>query len=282
MKIAAEELPLAQAGQAKSFQILQEWLQAVPVGAYDEQLPLEYKVSLTADLQQLTWWAAGLPGQLIGPMAAYFSQIGVSTSELERIRSLGEEIQPARLGSWMQMTPDSLDGGWYFPLQLPLTPALKVAEASRDKVTLQKWAQKHAVAHCAQLKRSMGAGYPYTEIQFILPGNSLSQKLDNGLALFKRLEAPSFSEITLSTILDSEKEELMASVWLASEGIAKVGLLLPTPSTKLMLKLCMTADINQDAGLAAFQGSLDVDGPAYIEAQHTSTGYGIELIYNLN
>jgi hypothetical protein len=278
MKMALlDNLPwVAEAQEA----LLDRWLDSVPlILGYDDEDLVEYEVAVTADLQRLTLRAAGEASRYIPALAQFFQEVGAQEAEMTQLSQLGEQLQPATLGSWLEVRPDALDGGWYFPMTLPLTAALAVAHPTDSAQSLAAWAKSYGVETSTGLGHSMGGGYPRTEIQLLLPGEAIAAQLEAGLQLFEALDAPALPSIAIAALEELSPPGLVASVWLTAEGIAKVGLLSPQPPTKLIIQLCIAAGINQDDALAAFQGTLDVAGPNFVECQQVAEGLNVEVHY---
>lgn len=278
MKMALATIPTVQKKQAA---ILDRWLDSVPLPLEnDVDQHMEYEVSVTANLSRLTWCASGPSTQFIPLMATFFNEVGAEANAMNQLSQLGERLQPPQLGSWIEVRPESLDGGWHIPDTLVLTEAIELIQAKNCREAIINWANEFGINTCLSLGHSMGGGYPRTEFRIRLPGETITQQLEIGIKLLEALEAPALPIQAIAALQDARNLGLIASVWLTHEGVAKVGLLSPQPSTQLIVQLCMVDQVEED-GLAAFQGSLDVDAPQFIEVQQVAEGFSVELHYKL-
>ena len=248
---------------------------------------VEFGVSLSADLRRLTWRVTDTSEDFIPRLADYFEKAGVSEREMDRIARMGEAIQPTRLGAWFEVLDAAFNAGWVFPVDLPFTQALACTEFSQARDQLAAWAEQHQVTTCTRLGRAVGAGNPYTELQLRLPGEDIEQQMEVGSSAFSALQVPQLPAAAWVALRDlgrpslTTQSGLSLSVWLSATGVVKTGLLVTCPSTRFVIQLCRAASLKPDETLAAFEGALDVTGPAYVEGQQMSHGFGVECHYTL-
>lgn len=122
--------------------------------------------------------------------------------------------------------------------------------------------------------RDMGAAPPrQTEFRVRLPGSDFDFQLQAGLDAFEMFGFPPFPDEALRTLRSQNKEGLTLSIITSSEGFVRLGLLTPKPSTETVLRLCAIAKADNEE-LAAFEGNLGTDGPAFAEYQFLKEGFG--------
>src|SRR5262245_57711148 len=64
-----------------------------------------------------------------------------------------------------------MDGGWFFPVEIPLSLALEAADAGEPSNKVKEWAQKHGIDKSFSVGRDMGAAPPrQTEMRVKMPG----------------------------------------------------------------------------------------------------------------
>jgi hypothetical protein len=77
-----------------------------------------------------------------------------------------------------------MDGGWFFPVDMPLKLAVEAADSGEAIKKFSDWAETHGVTTVYVVGRDMGAAPPrQTELRIKVPG------ADSSVSLFFRLPA---------------------------------------------------------------------------------------------
>jgi hypothetical protein len=168
-----------------------------------------------------------------------------------------------------------MDGGWFFPVEMPLKLAVEAADTGESVKKFQSWAESKGIMTVLSVGRDMGAAPPrQTEIRMKLPGIDADEQFRTGLDAFSSFNFPPMPENAVNIIKQSKPEpNMFLSVITSSEGFVRVGLLIPKPKTETVLQLCQLAGGN-DSAMAAFEGSLGCDGPSFVELQYLMKGFG--------
>jgi len=174
-----------------------------------------------------------------------------------------------------------MDGGWYFPVDIPLKLAVEAADAGEAITKFTQWAEKNEVMTVFTVGRDMGAAPPrQTELRMKVPGGDFDAQVRLGLDAFSAFGFPAIPDPALSILKNSRvnttDHPLCLSVITSSEGFVRLGLLVPKPNTQTVLQLCSIAGGNNE-NIAAFEGSLGAlgsDGPTYAEYQYLMKGFG--------
>jgi hypothetical protein len=208
--------------------------------------------------------------------------VGAPESEIDRLNDVGALINPVKIGSWIDMSAKGgMDGGWYFPVDIPLPLAIEAADAGEAITKFGQWAESHDVKTVYTVGRDMGAAPPrQTELRMKLPGPDFDAQLRLGLDAFSTFGFPAIPDNALSILRNSKtnvgETPLCMSVITSSEGFVRLGLMVPKPNTQTVLQLCSIAGGNNE-NIAAFEGSLGAlgsDGPTYAEYQYLMKGFG--------
>src|SRR5690349_12256052 len=93
-------------------------------------MSIDFYVATSADMQKLTWRTSGPQNIFIQKMVDFFWNVGAPESEIDRLNDVGALINPVKIGSWIDMSAKGgMDGGWYFPVDIPLPLAIEAADA---------------------------------------------------------------------------------------------------------------------------------------------------------
>jgi hypothetical protein len=109
--------------ESKVLEFWQIWMESVPPAQELEPgKAITFTVTTSADLKKVTWRTSGPQNIFIQKMVDFFWNVGAPESEIDRLNDVGALINPVQIGSWIDMSSkDGMDGGWYFPVPMPLT-----------------------------------------------------------------------------------------------------------------------------------------------------------------
>jgi len=254
----------------------QLWFESIPAREdVGPGLGIDFHVSTSANMEKLTWRTGGPQNIFIQKMVDFFWNVGAPETEIDRLNDVGALINPFKIGSWIDMSAKGgMDGGWYFPVEIPLKLAIEAADPGDPPQLVVEWAEKHQVEKCYSVGRDMGAAPPrQTEFRVRLPGTDPEAQLAMALDAYDMFGFPQPPEEALRVLRSQLKDGLLLSIIVSSEGFVRLGMLSPKPSTDTMLRLCSMLGGSSEE-LAAFEGSLGVDGPAHVEFQYLKEGFG--------
>lgn len=277
-KISAAKnvIPFLQDEESKVLEFWKIWSESIPskedLSAGNQ---IEYHVSTSANRQKLTWRTAGPQNVFIQKMVDFFWNVGAPESEIDRLNDVGALINPIKIGSWIDMSAKGgMDGGWYFPVDIPLKMAIEAADPGEPSKKVTEWAAKHSVEKSFSVGRDMGAAPPrQTEIRVHLPGTDFGHQLEVGLDAFESFGFPPLPENALSILKSSKISGLCLSVITSSEGFVRLGLLCPNPPRDVVQQLCSIAGASAD-DVIDFETALESSGPSFAEYQFLKEGFG--------
>lgn len=271
-------IPFLQEEDSKVLEFWQIWSESIPTKEdLQPGMEIEYHISTSANMQKLTWRTSGPQNIFIQKMVDFFWNVGAPESEIDRLNDVGALINPIKIGSWIDMSAKGgMDGGWYFPVDIPLKMAIEAADPGEPSRKVTEWAEKHGVEKSFSVGRDMGAAPPrQTEIRLRLRGHEFSKQLEIGMDAFDAFGFPPIPENAMNILRNESSDcgDLCMSVITSSEGFVRLGLLAPNPSTDVVEKLCGIAGAKGD-DLAGLEKALGSNGPAYAEYQFLKEGFG--------
>jgi len=283
LEAARDLIPYLQPGpdeEGRIHEFWQIWAESIPQRTeLEEGGEIVFEVSASADLEKLSWRSSGPQHIFIQKMVDFFWNVGAPEEEIERLNEVGSEVNPAIIGSWIDMSSKGgMDGGWFFPVDCPLNLALKSSDEGAACMILERWASSKAISQVTSLGRDMGAAPPrQTEVKFFVPGNNYDTKLSTALSAYQALNVPEIPQEALGYVKgqcgDGPNPKLSMSVVTSSEGVVRLGVLFPSPSKKAVQNLCQMTEAAFNA-LQNFENALGVKAPAYVELQYLMKGYG--------
>jgi len=268
--------------ESKVLEFWQIWSESIPMKEdLAVGMSIDFHVATSADMQKLTWRTCGPQNIFIQKMVDFFWNVGAPESEIDRLNDVGALINPVKIGSWIDMSAKGgMDGGWFFPVDIPLKLAVESADPGEAVKKLAEWAESHEITGVYNVGRDMGAAPPrQTEIKIQLIGQSFEDQLRLAIDAFSTFGFPPIPENALKAVRDDKHEgsqQLTLSVITSAEGFVRLGLLIPSPEIRTVLTLCGTSGGNHDE-LASFEASLGKDGPSYVELQYLMKGFGYSV-----
>eukprot|EP00009_Paramoeba_aestuarina_P003717 CAMPEP_0201512680 /NCGR_PEP_ID=MMETSP0161_2-20130828/4883_1 /ASSEMBLY_ACC=CAM_ASM_000251 /TAXON_ID=180227 /ORGANISM="Neoparamoeba aestuarina, Strain SoJaBio B1-5/56/2" /LENGTH=465 /DNA_ID=CAMNT_0047908615 /DNA_START=37 /DNA_END=1434 /DNA_ORIENTATION=- len=276
MSLAKGSIPFLQDEESKVLEFWQIWSESIP--PKDELSSggaIEFHVSTSANMEKLTWRTAGPQNIFIQKMVDFFWNVGAPESEIDRLNDVGALINPAKIGSWIDMSAKGgMDGGWYFPVDILMKMAIEAADPGDPSKKVLEWSEKHHVEKCFSVGRDMGAAPPrQTEIRVSLPGDSFDSQLHIAEDAFSMFDFPPIPDSSLEVLKEWKPNGLCLSVITSSEGFVRLGLMAPSPSTERVVKFCQLVDAGNEQ-IASLEGALGSEGPEFVELQYLKAGFG--------
>ena len=135
----------------------QIWTESVPLTTdLQPGMSIEFQVATSADMQKLTWRTAGPQNIFIQKMVDFFWNVGAPESEIDRLNDVGALINPIKIGSWIDMSArGGMDGGWYFPVDIPLKLSIEASDAGDPTRKVSEWAEQNNVTVCFSVGRGI-------------------------------------------------------------------------------------------------------------------------------
>lgn len=275
---AKEVIPFLQDEESKVLEFWQIWSESIPPSSeLQAGLNIEYHVSTSANMQKLTWRTAGPQNIFIQKMVDFFWNVGAPESEIDRLNDVGALINPIKIGSWIDMSAKGgMDGGWYFPVDIPLKIAIEAADSGEPSRKVSEWADRFGVERAWSVGRDMGAAPPrQTETRVFLPGTNRARQVEIGLEAFSMFGFPPLPDYAISILNEGDNEDsaISMSIITSSEGFVRLGLMSPRPSPEVVQRLCAQVGANID-DLREFERALGSRGPSFVEYQFLKEGFG--------
>jgi hypothetical protein len=145
----------------------------------------------------------------------------------------------------------------YFPVEIPFKLAIEAADPGDAVKTFAEWAEKHNITNAYTVGRDMGAAPPrQTEIRFRVSGNTFEEQVAVSIDAFSTFGFPQIPDDAMKVLKESKTNEpLCLSVITSSEGFVRLGLMVPKPTTEIVLSLCSIAGGNPDE-MSSFEAAL--------------------------
>jgi len=279
LQAARRVIPFLISEESKVLEFWEIWLQSLPPLPEIENV-IVYEISASLDIEKITWRTSGPQHNFIQRMVDFFWNVGAPEAEIDRLNEIGSLINPTAIGSWIDMSrKGGMDGGWFFPVDVPIKFAFGAADSGVPLSQVEQWAKTHNIERCTVVARDMGAAPPrQTEIRFDITGTNISEQLQTAISGWKTFEFPPLPQTVIDLILsDQSHVGLAMSVITSSQHFVKLGIYVPSPSKTLVEKCFVIKGITNRKPLLGLEDSLQSIGPDFVEFHYLRTGYGYEV-----
>jgi hypothetical protein len=264
LKAAKSAIPAALSETANDFWEI--WTQSIP--SSDAELNLS--LSTTPDMSELTWRVTGPQQVLIQDMVDFFWNVGAPDEEIDRLNNIGGVINPAVIGSWIDMsTLGGMDGGWIFPGEMNINDGLEACDEGSARSKLSDWLKSNNFGNGVLLARDMGASPPrQTEIRVAL-NFDFAKSWELVLSALKAFNVPDITSEYKKAIQKWSPKKIDLSVVTSSEGFVRIGLIFPEPNSEVVDAL----GGGHNRPFMDFQKNIKKE-PSHVEIQFLMNGFG--------
>jgi hypothetical protein len=147
---------------------LTRWFDSVPLppDMPDGELP-ELVVSLASDARLLRWRAGGAPVAVVPRLVDYLRRAGALPIDFRRLDELGQALEPALVGSWIEVRPGAVATGWFVSDRMAL--------AGLGELLGEPWLEPVGDGVCLEIRRSVGDD-PIVDVVIELAGQGSDEK----------------------------------------------------------------------------------------------------------
>jgi hypothetical protein len=226
-------------------------------------------LSTTPDMSELTWKVIGPQQSLIQEMVDFFWNVGAPDEEIDRLNTIGGVINPAFIGSWIDMsTLGGMDGGWIFPGDMTIHDGLEACDEGDARTKLENWLKNNNITGGILLARDMGASPPrQTEIRIALTYD-FNKNFDIIVNALKSFSVPEIPSEYQKAIKKWAPKKIELSVVSSSEGFVRIGLIFADPPHDVVDSLG-----GHNRPYMDFQKNIKRE-PSFLEVQYLMSGFG--------
>lgn len=248
---------------------LTRWIESVPL---PPELPMGHRahfgVSLSTDLSRLRWEAYGNPAGFIPKMADYLQKCGMSGNDTQLLDTMGNDLEPELVGSWVGVIDKKIVTGWQFCDEYPFAAIESMFGDHEAKRTLMQWMSKNDITSFRRFSQSIG-DEPFSEIELVVPGVALDDQLDRVGAAFDVLTRSPLPDSARTAMSNAVSPGFAISVRMRHGEITRVSAISPSFSNDVIAQLCADAGIVFHDKLGNVAGSLGADGADRIAFNRT-------------
>ncbi|MDJ1183606.1 hypothetical protein [Roseofilum casamattae] len=269
--------------QKVQVQRIVEWLQHQPLPQEpDWDDPTEFLLSINCNFDRITIYAGGDRDRFRELLFNFMLDSGLSDQKIEQLIATDRQLDAEIIGTWMQTNVQGLDGGWYYPVDLPLDSVLPCLPPSADKITLINWTRESNIIDCQFLRGSVGEHQSMMELFIALPEVEIREQFQLVQYLFESLDLPFFSTAIIDTFSELGADAIGLAIALTMDGAIRAGIFILEPPTELVLTLASLCKKFSDGKLALLEGCLDLNSSDILILSRYAWGLDVELFYSFS
>jgi hypothetical protein len=256
---------------------LDRWLEHVPM---PPEMPdghaVSYLAAVGTDLRRMWWGAWGNPRGLVPKMADYLKLCNIAKSDEQILDQIGNEFEPALVGSWVGVWGGRVVTGWHFwdPHEFArLEPLFGTHEA---KFLLKKWATDHKVEMFQRFMQSIGEG-AFSEVELPVPGDTQAARLDAASQAFQHFTGGPIPAPVLGVLRAQSLASVAVAVRIQGGAVTKTSVLVEGISLDGARELCAAATTPFDDKLERIINTLSAEGITRGEYGRAGDHAGVDL-----
>ncbi|MDQ3339806.1 MAG: hypothetical protein M4D80_31995 [Myxococcota bacterium] len=230
---------------------------------------------LGSDLKRVWWGAWGDPRGFVPKMADYFKLCNIAKSDAAVLDTIGEQLEPKLVGSWIGVWGGKVTTGWHFWDPHPWSKVEALFGTHEAKYQLKKYVEDSKLDRIERFTQSIGDS-PFSEIELAVPGETVDAQVTaltqafvhfTGAPLEKQLEER-FRSMTQPTFT--------LAVRMRNGQVTRVGALAPGIAMADVQHVCTDAKVSADEKLPKVIGQLG-EGIARVEYGRAGDRAGVDV-----
>ncbi|MGE0545797.1 MAG: hypothetical protein AB7O24_22450 [Kofleriaceae bacterium] len=239
-----------------------------------------YLAMLGSDLRRMWWGAWGDPRGFVPKLADYFKLCNIAKTDAALLDQIGEQLEPAQVGSWIAVWGGKVITGWHFWDRYPWTAIDPLFGEHEAKRKLAKLIAEHQIEHVQRFAQSIGEA-PFSELELALPERSVDEQVRLGSAACAQLTGAPLDERVLAQLARAQEPALAISVRIRGGAISRVGVIASKLTLSDAEQLCSAATTPFDPKLAKLIGALG-GAPSRVEYGRAGDRAGVDLYVEPN
>lgn len=255
---------------------LDRWLEHLPMPPdMPDAQAVSYLAMLGSDLRRLWWGAWGDPRGFVPKMADYFKLCNIAKSDAALLDQVGEQLEPALVGSWIGVWGGKVITGWHFWDPHPWSKVETMFGTHEAKYQLKKWVEDHHIERIERFTQSIGEA-AFSEVELAVPGATSDDQvavLDAAFATFTGAPLPPALVAGMRAIT---VPQFALAVRIRGGKIARVGALIPDIAIDDIARMCSDVKVAVEPRLAKLVGALG-EGIARVEYGRAGDRAGVDV-----
>jgi hypothetical protein len=255
---------------------LDRWLEHVPM---PPEMPdghgISYLAMFGSDLRRIWWGAWGDPRGMVPKMADYFKLCNIAKSDATVLDAIGEQLEPALVGSWIGVWGGKVVTGWHLwdPQEwAKIEPMFGTHEA---KFTLKKWVEDSGITRVERFTQGIG-DQSFSELELQVPGATVDEQVDALDRAFVHFTGHPLTAALRDRMRQAQVPAFAIAVRIRGGRISKFGGLVPGMATTSVEAFCADAKVGYDAKLIKLVGAM-ADGVTRVEYGRAGEHAGVDV-----
>ncbi|MEM9490261.1 MAG: hypothetical protein AAGC55_14030 [Myxococcota bacterium] len=244
---------------------LTRWMESVPL---PPEMPMghlaHFSVTAGSDLSRVTWRAHGSPHGFVPKMVDYLGKCGVSKQDMGLMDSMGGDLEPALVGSWVAVEDGAVRTGWQFCDDNPVAGLLSFFGDHQAKRDLSAWFEQAGIEHARRFAQSIG-DEPLSVIEVPVPGVAIDDQLARVSEAFDRLLGAPVPEPVSEAMATAIAPGFTVAVTIRGGAVSQVAVISPGLGNDVIADMCTGAGIPFADKITSLQGALRADSADRVE-----------------
>ncbi len=255
---------------------LDRWLEHNPM---PPEMPdgqgTSYLAMFGSDLRRVWWGAWGDPRGFVPKMADYFKLCNIAKSDAALLDQIGEQLEPALVGSWIGVWGGKVTTGWHFWDPQPWMKIEGMFGTHEAKFQLKKLVEQYRIERVERFTQSIG-DTAFSEIELAMPGATVDDQVTALSNSFVHFTGAPLEAALLERFRTVAVPQFALSVRIRGGQITRIGALAPGIAAADIEGLCGDAKVAVDPRLGKLVGALG-DSIARVEYGRAGERAGVDV-----
>lgn len=236
---------------------------------------VSFLAMLGSDLRRVWWGAWGDPRGFVPRMADYFKLCNIAKSDAQVLDTIGEQLEPRLVGSWIGVWGAKVTTGWHFFDPQPWPKVEAMFGTHEAKFKLKKFVEDHKLERIERFSQSIGDA-PFSEIELALQGETVDEQVATLSQAFVDFTGAPLAPEIITRFRMATVPHFGLSIRIRGGQVVRVGGLAPGFALDSIVALSGDANVGVDDKLGKLVGALG-EGITRVEYGRAGERAGVDI-----
>ncbi len=274
---------------------LDRWLEHTPMPPdMPDGTATSFLAMIGSDLRRVWSGAWGDPRGFVPKMADYFKLCNIAKSDAALLDQIGEQLEPALVGSWIGVWGGKVTTGWHFWDPKPWAKVEGMFGTHEAKYQIKKLVEDHHIERIERFSQAIGDD-AFSEVELAMPGATVEAQVAALAQAFTQLTGAPLAPALIDRFRAVAVPQFALAIRIRGGQVTRVAAIVPgspgSPGSPAFAavppaghgiamadidQLCADAQVHADPKLGKLIGALG-EGIARVEYGRAGAHAGVDV-----